>query len=794
MVIFLNLDGSAEKITPQRIYQGSNNVTEITVIAPYPPDTALEIGFILPDGLYWNTPDGAHYAPMGFVGQNAETRASAWNYVLPRSVTERQGEVCAAINARADDGNTTSYLCRFVIEESVLPEPPSAPEPGVYDLLLSYLARLDGRTANVPNLVAKIQKVAGNAFTYTNNSGVVSAPIVINGGADAPIPVNTASTIELPESAWQPVYSGQTVTGYTAEIQAEMHGQMRDGATARDLWLGFDTVSNAEITGDYPEYKVNAAGDITLSANSPVAMTVRVWNGKSIVDYTARDMITAETERAETAERELQANIDAETERAEAVEKDLQSQIDHIEQSGVDLTARAAIAAETERAEAAERILQENIDAETERAEAAESELKADIDTKADRLAAAEYPQAYVEKENGGVIGVRVSQGSEAFAIPQYDGNGNVKTREAVSPDDCVNKQALDAEKNRAEGVEQTLASDINGLREDINNEEHFRGMFESVEALKAAYPTATPNDYAYIIGGNVWIWHDDGGWQNSNKPTPNTAVPASDATPLMDGVASAGTLGAYSRGDHRHASDTSKVNKSGDTMTGPLNCPFNNNFIVHGKEFNFIPQGYNNDVFVNYRGGVVGDYHFTNGDSNGGLANIRAADVYDHGQRVFSPHNLPTALKDYADGQAAYLEYGSRALDLNEFTYLACWSGHVVRAVDKRDALPSGGGTDSGEALVKYLSIPVVTSLGSVVICYGRVSTSGSSAVFQDISFPVTYTYTPNVLTTYNGNNTGIIENLYGWVKQNSITTRGFTVRSYGGNSITYLAIGKIK
>ena len=322
MVIFLNLDGTAEKITPKRIYQGSINVTEITVIAPYPPDTALEIGFILPDGLYWNEPDGPRYAPMAFVGQNAETRASAWSYVLPQSVTERQGEVLAAINARTVGGNTTSFLCKFTVEESVLPELPSEPEPDVYELLLLYLARLDGRTANVPNLVAKIQKVAGNAFTYTNNSGVESAPIVMNGGADAPIPVNTASMIALPESAWQPVYSGQTVTGYIAEIQAEMHGQMRDGATARDLWLGFDIVSNAEIRGDYPEYKVNAAGDITLSANSPVAMTVRVWNGKSIVDYTARNMITAETERAEAAERVLQANIDAENDRAEAAEKD----------------------------------------------------------------------------------------------------------------------------------------------------------------------------------------------------------------------------------------------------------------------------------------------------------------------------------------------------------------------------------------------------------------------------------------------------------------------------------------
>ena len=45
----------------------------------------------------------------------------------------------------------------------------------------------------------------------------------------------------------------------------------------------------------------------------------------------------------------------------------------------------------------------------------------------------------------------------------------------------------------------------------------------------------------------------------------------ASDAMPQMDGVASAGTGGNYSRGDHVHPSDSSKVNKSGDTMTGDL-------------------------------------------------------------------------------------------------------------------------------------------------------------------------------------------------------------------------------
>lgn len=43
----------------------------------------------------------------------------------------------------------------------------------------------------------------------------------------------------------------------------------------------------------------------------------------------------------------------------------------------------------------------------------------------------------------------------------------------------------------------------------------------------------------------------------------------ASDAMPQMDGVGAAGTGGNYSRGDHVHPSDTSKLDKAGDTMTG---------------------------------------------------------------------------------------------------------------------------------------------------------------------------------------------------------------------------------
>lgn len=116
-----------------------------------------------------------------------------------------------------------------------------------------------------------------------------------------------------------------------------------------------------------------------------------------------------------------------------------------------------------------------------------------------------------------------------------------------------------------------SVNSDIQGLRDDITNESHFRGMFESLAALRAAYPTATPNDYAYIVGGNIYIWQNNA-WTDSGSPSPNTSVPASNSTPLMDGTASAGSSAQYARGDHRHPADTTKVNKSGDTMTGSLN------------------------------------------------------------------------------------------------------------------------------------------------------------------------------------------------------------------------------
>lgn len=68
-----------------------------------------------------------------------------------------------------------------------------------------------------------------------------------------------------------------------------------------------------------------------------------------------------------------------------------------------------------------------------------------------------------------------------------------------------------------------------------------------------------------------------DGTTYNIKDTTARSSIPsAATATPLVDGTAAVGSSAKYAREDHRHPSDTSRVAKSGDTMTGTLSLPSN--------------------------------------------------------------------------------------------------------------------------------------------------------------------------------------------------------------------------
>lgn len=496
MVIFINNKGNAEIVTPEQVYQGSNNVTDITVIAPFSPQTVMHIGFILPNELYWTSDDpadgGARYMPMTFVEQSMTTKANVWKYVLPFSVTKQAGKVQIALNAVSDmttggaasttvKSNCTSYLCEFTVQESVLPNLPSAPDPSVYELLTQYLGVLQGRTAVIPSLVAGVEKTAPNAFRTVSLGGAKGAEIVLENDLGKPLaPIGAASTVYLdgtvfnPDSqigTWVPVYDGATVTGYTAVIPAAMHAQMRDGATARDLWVGFDEQENNGFTGVYQGYTVNALGDITVSVKQPVAMNVRVWNGKGL-SFTNIQSITPNGKDADGGN----------------VYKILLTNGDVYYFTAPKGDTGKPIPLDDELSDTSENAVENKV-------------ITAALSDKANQDG--NYPQMSVGQATN-------------------DSTGN------------------------------NIAQAIQSIREDIQNESHFRGYLATNAEIQAL--SGTPNDFTYSAeSGTVWIYQTETGWTNSNKPVPDQTVPASNTLPLSNGTANSGTSNAYARGDHVH-------------------------------------------------------------------------------------------------------------------------------------------------------------------------------------------------------------------------------------------------
>ncbi|KAA6356018.1 MAG: hypothetical protein EZS28_048455, partial [Streblomastix strix] len=66
---------------------------------------------------------------------------------------------------------------------------------------------------------------------------------------------------------------------------------------------------------------------------------------------------------------------------------------------------------------------------------------------------------------------------------------------------------------------------------------------------------------------GTVWMY--DQNWYNSEDIVPDQVTPASDATPLSDGTATAGISTEYSRGDHVHPLNITTTIPPSDSASG---------------------------------------------------------------------------------------------------------------------------------------------------------------------------------------------------------------------------------
>ena len=110
-------------------------------------------------------------------------------------------------------------------------------------------------------------------------------------------------------------------------------------------------------------------------------------------------------------------------------------------------------------------------------------------------------------------------------------------------------------------GAVNELNTAIEGIRQDILQEAHFRGYFPTNAELQSA--SGNINDFAYSAqSSHVWV-HNGHDWVETIQPVPDKTTPLSSSTPLQDGTASAGSSTSAARGDHVHPTDTSRASAS---------------------------------------------------------------------------------------------------------------------------------------------------------------------------------------------------------------------------------------
>lgn len=188
MLFLLNGDGTMTRLDSGRIFQGSNNFTELGVIYPFSGVT-LSVAFTLPNGIDTDYTPMPSLEPYTLKGNNGETKVFENLYYtslrIPGIVTKRQGEVKVTVLATSSygveipdgEGSTTvegrvakctSYAATFTVEYAALPvytvpdDPTEADFQKLVELLTAYQGTISG---NVTELKTRMTTAEGDIDT-----------------------------------------------------------------------------------------------------------------------------------------------------------------------------------------------------------------------------------------------------------------------------------------------------------------------------------------------------------------------------------------------------------------------------------------------------------------------------------------------------------------------------------------------------------------------------------------------------------------------------------------------------
>lgn len=296
MIFYCDLQGNLKAFQNETVYQGSNNVTTIYVVAPFNRPVGLNISFTKPNKLVtspavmkWVGTLGNVKIPVSFVNipEQFTDTYNVWAYALPYSITEQNGVVGVSVNAviadsvdasgqQAYKGNLTTFTGQFTVAYSALPSPPTdIPTEWTQDKVLDLLNNYYN------DAIQKIGEM--NTLKTTAKDTLVKAiNEVFDEIASTNATIGDLSTLTTDEKT--------TIVGAINEVDAHANTAQQTADNATELAnTGISKAEQAQATANSAVNTANEAKGIAQTAEN---------NANSAVDKANAANATADEAKA----------------------------------------------------------------------------------------------------------------------------------------------------------------------------------------------------------------------------------------------------------------------------------------------------------------------------------------------------------------------------------------------------------------------------------------------------------------------------------------------------------------
>lgn len=137
MIIYFNSNGDITSLKPERVYQGSNDVDQFLIVAPFNTASTIELTFTLPNGQVLSP-----YILSG--GAIFTNELNIWSFLLKSDITRFAGQVRFGVRVLGANGKVLATGSdTFVVERGTAPTLPPEPTPDVYEQILELLGLLN---------------------------------------------------------------------------------------------------------------------------------------------------------------------------------------------------------------------------------------------------------------------------------------------------------------------------------------------------------------------------------------------------------------------------------------------------------------------------------------------------------------------------------------------------------------------------------------------------------------------------------------------------------------------------